>query len=109
MCWDKHEKQTDNTPKTGEKSECHTCKQTFKTKNEMMLHRKKQHTDRVKPCREQDNCTRKTCWYTHNNTITIENCIEKEPANIEWVNDELDSEKEDFQLPKSPPSPPLNQ
>ena len=62
LCWDKHEKQSNNTSIVGDKAECHTCKNTFKTKNEMMLHRKKNHPENVKPCREQSDCTRKTCW-----------------------------------------------
>ena len=109
ICWDRHDKSAANTSNVIEKIDCHTCKNTFKTKTQMMVHRKEKHPEKVKPCREQEGCTRRVCWYIHMNTITTANAIEEEPEAEEWLNSEMDSETEDFQLPPIPPNPPEKQ
>ena len=68
----------------------------FKTKNEMMVHRLTEHTDKVKPCRDPDNCTFKTCWYNHNKQVVVLN-----------ENDQTEKAK-DFQKDSVQPKPPLN-
>ena len=73
-----------------------------------MLHRIKEHPDRVKQCRDQENCTRKSCWYQHNTVKNIEAPSEVDNTNNDWVNDELDTEKEDFQEDTILPKPPVN-
>ena len=60
-----------------------------------MIHRLKDHSSRVKPCRDGGNCTRQKCWYRHEK-VTNDDILEKEGDTDEWVTNELDSENEDF-------------
>ena len=48
-CWDKHEKEEANERSNGsnDKMQCHTCRKSFTTKNDMMIHRIKEHNDMV--------------------------------------------------------------
>ena len=99
-CWDKHEKES------SEKFQCSTCGITFKSKNVVMLHRKKEHPEKVQNCRNQENCTQTTCWYKHETSKVPEiNHSEDD----EWVLNELDNENMDFQEAPMPPKPPLSQ
>ena len=73
----------------------------------MMKHRLTDHTTRVKPCRDGGNCSRQNCWYKHEKDTPLINSGENE-ATDNWINNELDSENEDFppaQKPAKPPSP----
>ena len=62
-CWFKHVKE--DTVDTGN-LECSECNFTCKNKPDVMLHKKKEHTNMVKKC-ANPNCARneKTCWYSH--------------------------------------------
>ena len=84
---------------------CHTCKKSFNTKDEMMTHRLKDHSLRVKPCREGTNCTRTKCWYNHEVDTPL-NVVGAENTPDGWVSDELDNENEDFHQPPQPEKPP---
>ena len=46
-------------------NECYICKNTFKSKNEMMLHRKEVNPEKVRFCNNLLNCGYKACWYKH--------------------------------------------
>ena len=74
-----------------------------------MIHRSEDHPDKVKPCRDQDNCTRTSCWYKHNKKKAPESSPDEEESVSEWISDELDSETEGFQGVQIPTKPPLNQ
>ena len=52
---------------------CHYCTQLFKTKRDVMLHSKKWHKEKVKPCRNfmkgQCDYTEIECWFSHTETV----------------------------------------
>ena len=56
---------------------CITCKNNFSDKNEMMIHRKIEHVDEVKDCKdiETNNCRKgpQHCWYRHDRLQTNSN------------------------------------
>ena len=73
-----------------EKFQCNYCGEKFKTKGDLMMHRKDVHTDRVNLCRyfAEGHCNfgTDTCWYSHSKTkpkITTFKCslCEKEFKN----------------------------
>ena len=55
MCWWKHE---DNQTGSGDNINCYVCNESFGTKMELMIHRKKEHGSIVRQCSEfiQNNC-----------------------------------------------------
>ena len=57
---------TTNTAQTENPFKCHTCGDQFASKNQMMRHKKAQHTNNL-PCRDFPNCRRSAedCWYKH--------------------------------------------
>ena len=57
----------------------------------MMIHRINEHPDKVKPCRDQESCTRKPCWYQH-----------EAPAEVKHTNDDWVDFQEATMLPKPP-------
>ena len=105
-CWNRHTKSNIEKTQTNEAKaiECYVCKNTFKTKHEMMLHRKNNHQDRVRPCKDELNCGFTKCWYIHStndNTNLDKTNIEK---NVEGEH----LNKENFQGVPTPPEPPSN-
>ena len=104
-CWNIHEASESKETHVNEDIKCHTCKRGFKTKNDMMMHRLKDHRDKVKNCRDIDNCRRQSCWYKHEVTKTSASSKENESSN-EWVENELDSENSDFPEASNQPAPP---
>ena len=52
---------------------CHYCTQLFKTKRDVMLHSKKWHKEKVKPCRNfmkgQCDYTEIECWFSHTEKV----------------------------------------
>ena len=64
-CWWKHEAMEETSS-----IECFFCDKTFRTKNEVMMHRKDKHVKIVKLCTklQNQNCskTEATCWFKHN-------------------------------------------
>ena len=79
VCWKKHMKQTldsSHTPALAtergtheQTEECYICKNKFRTKRDLMLHRLENHPEKVMPCRNPDNCQFETCWYKHTKQI----------------------------------------
>ena len=66
-CWNKHISLSASTLTTTEQKsiECFTCKNTFNSKNEMMIHRKEIHPEKVQACKDQVSCGFKNCWFLH--------------------------------------------
>ena len=62
-CWWKHKKDNENM------IECYFCDESFPTKEEVMLHRKKKHDKFVKQCNKflVKDCNRsdEKCWFKH--------------------------------------------
>ena len=69
QCWLKHEKSNSTKSSEVKNIKCYTCKKDFKTKNGMMLHRKKYHPEATSKCEKYQNggCTfdEFECWYIH--------------------------------------------
>ena len=63
-CWWKHKKDAGKNL-----IECYYCKESFKTQNEVMKHRKTKHIKTVKNCSKfaNMNCMRneESCWFRH--------------------------------------------
>ena len=108
ICLDKHESTTNENLNEGDMFACHTCKKEFITTNRMMINRSENHPEKLKPCRDQDDCTRRVCWYKHEKKDS-ESDAEVAETGIEWINKELDSETEGFQGTHILPKPPSNQ
>ena len=108
-CWNKHETRELILINVTEEIKCHTCKTKFKTKDEMMRHRLKNHQEKVKDCRDGENCSRQGCWYKHKTVIMEKTATPEEEISDRWVNSELDSENTDFPQVPIQPAPPTNQ
>ena len=103
-CWNKHITIISATPTTTENKttiECFTCKNTFKSKNEMMIHRIEIHPEKCRPCKDQFGCGFKKCWYLHS-TKQNEAIIENPSKNIHPENES------NFQEAPEQPKPPYN-
>ena len=63
-CWYNHRKEDLEL-----KIKCNLCDNTFKCKPDLMLHRKEQHSENVKQCRNEpnENCKfgKAKCWFIH--------------------------------------------
>ena len=66
---------------------CNICGTTFDTKNQLMLHRKKEHGDIVGLCKEAKNKSCKfsieRCWFKHEIETKTDNKNEKEREEME--------------------------
>ena len=77
--WDHSDKKSNDSVSIN----CFICGSSFKTKNEMMNHRKSNHLKVVKPCEKfnQNICQFKSdsCWYLHGTEkVNVEDVIEEE-------------------------------
>ena len=105
-CWNRHTQDAAaQHPVKGQTTmECYVCKNKFKSKNEMMHHRKNAHPGKVRQCNNPDNCDFTKCWYMHapkHSETSI--FIESEP------NTAKDTQLEgNFQEAQIQPKPPLN-
>ena len=65
-CWWKHEERQENCE---ERFDCFLCNETFKSKMELMTHRKKKHLNMIRQCQQfyQNSCryTEESCWFKH--------------------------------------------
>ena len=64
-CWKLHRPSQNNEP-----FKCFSCKENFKTTNELMRHRKREHIELCKPCSPREgNCRFESnpdrCWFLH--------------------------------------------
>ena len=68
MCWWNHNKKDMETIK------CFICSKIFESKPHLMNHRKKDHSDVVKPCTQfrQNNCRFRSeaCWFKHEENLS---------------------------------------
>ena len=96
---------------TEKKHKCYDCQTVFKTKNEMMTHRINVHTNKVKLCRDPENCSFTKCWYRHTSSSTRDLNQEStnEPSNVNNVNNINQTKTNDQDFSKAPanPEPPL--
>ena len=103
MCWWKHEETSHSSNQ--EKIGCYICNDSFKNKAEMMIHRKKQHTELVKECSKfSDEICRfrsDACWFRHGKDEASE-----EEEDSEGSADASD-EQSDFQNAQRKKKPPL--
>ena len=81
--------------------DCHECSEKFKRFSEMMLHKKNQHPEKVRACKDPVNCEFKTCWFLH---IEKERCEVEETENMQNTNEI----NQDFQLGQAKPKPPIS-
>ena len=65
MCWWRHVITSDNDSRF----KCFTCSKNFKTKGELMVHKKREHVSSVKTCEnfKQNTCRFRSefCWFLH--------------------------------------------
>ena len=90
-CWWNHQ----NVPEKKDDTVCcYTCDETFKSKNEMMEHRKSMHEKLVKTCYNflQNNCKRQNilCWFKHKSEEKDNDILE----NMNESKDNLDEAEE---------------
>ena len=105
-CWNRHT-QNNVVPKQDHEPgsiKCFICKKMFKTKPQMMLHRKEDHPDRVRQCKNQPQCGFTKCWYMHS-LAENENVDQNEQDKTVNSEHHIDS---NFQKVPTPPNPPLN-
>ena len=74
-CWYRHE-ENDEEEKNELSAEmnCRYCAECFSSKNDLMMHKKQEHIEKVERCRKflQGNCSlsENSCWYKHENNVT---------------------------------------
>ena len=114
LCWNRHserQSEKDTAPETEKKHKCYDCQTVFKTKNEMMTHRINVHRNKVKLCRDPENCSFTKCWYRHNSISTrdLNQELTNEPSNVNNVNNINQTKTNDQDFSKAPanPEPPL--
>ena len=92
-CWFLH-------TKTSEAFKCNICDQTFLEKSQFMKHRKSEHPEMVKTCKNNECIYKNECWFIHeqentkvNNIKTNENekLIEKLVGLVEKLNERVSS------------------
>ena len=123
-CWNKHEKEVQkkspNATEKGNGFPCFDCEQSFKSRYVMMEHRSKQHKEKMKMCKNAENCTFTKCWFRHSTNATkskpnevdtnqewLDEELDNEIEHLENENKELNNESEDFQEDPTEPNPPL--
>ena len=79
MCWNRHEdkitekairtsviqKNITKSSSTEKMEKCFDCGETFRRKSEMLLHRKSEHPENVKSCKDPVNCEFTRCAFIH--------------------------------------------
>ena len=99
MCWWNHSEQTPS-----EVIKCFVCNETFANKPDMMVHRKKAHSDIIKKCTQFESNTCRfqgsDCWYKHGNDS------EEEEVEVE-VEETIHEHNSVFQKASVNPKPPL--
>ena len=68
-CWFIHNDQSKESNETEKNSMiCNICDKILKTKNEYMVHRKKEHEENIRTCHFYKNGTcpyKESCWFSH--------------------------------------------
>ena len=65
VCWKLHKKLIVSEKLELKTVECFTCKNKFKSKSVMMIHRKEEHPDKVRLCNDPIKCGFQKCWFIH--------------------------------------------
>ena len=107
-CWWSH---TEQQNIKSDSIECFICCKTYKSRNDMMIHRKKHHPNVVKQCEKykQDYCSYKpdSCWYLHGTEVKKNNFSGKRDV----IEDDYQEKNEDlksvFQKTQGNPKPPF--
>ena len=101
-CWWRH---TTDTVVTTESAgiKCFVCETVFNTKEELMLHRKKDHAEMVKKCTKYETNICKfrneACWFVHSESAVEHKGVEKDNENK--------IEQSVFQIVTANPKPPF--
>ena len=101
-CWWRH---TTDTVVTTESAgiKCFVCEKVFNTKEELMLHRKKDHAEMVKKCTKYETNICKfrneACWFVHSESAVEHKGVEKDNENK--------IEQSVFQIVTANPKPPF--
>ena len=104
-CWYLHKIVETNSNEAKNGFECKSCDKTFKTRSEVMNHRKEQHEDEVPLCneiKEGKRCTRHRCWFSHKNPESSQQV--NPPVNVLDTN--IRKNSEDFWKPLPSSRPP---
>ena len=105
-CWWIHE--TKDTRSEG--IPCYVCNRTFNTKAKMMIHRKKYHSNIVKPCQKflEGKCPfqEEFCWFNHNQSKKVSTNAENDKIEDTFIIE--NEEASDFQQEIKKMKPPLN-
>ena len=67
-CWYLHQDIDKHSTDTTDEFDCKSCEKKFKTRYEVMNHRKDEHEDEVPLCKdfvEGKKCSRNRCWFSH--------------------------------------------
>ena len=113
QCWNIHEKVVKRNLVSlkvdDKKTKCFNCDQVFKTMKGMMDHRSKEHPEKIPLCKNAKTCTFKLCWFRHVDKPANESeSASNEDEDVQqWLDEELDDEKEDFQETQTKPKPPI--
>ena len=98
-CWWKHEEESENKTMEREFS-CFNCRKTFKTKSEMMVHKKWLHKNTVQNCNLfiDDKCpfNDKSCWFIHEDVNEGQN-EDEDTSEVENVEECSNTEQSGFQ------------
>ena len=82
MCWWNHNTNQDNL---NANIKCFICNESFKSKSDMMAHRKRSHASYIRKCMKfaQNNCSfqSNSCWYLHDEDMETETTNEDENTN----------------------------
>ena len=76
VCWKLHQKLIVSETLESKTVECFTCKNEFKSKSVMMIHRKEGHHNKVRLCNDPIKCSFQKCWFIHNESER-ENLVKK--------------------------------
>ena len=100
----------ENKNSRSEEIQCYVCNKTFNTRAEMMVHRKKYHSNIVKLCKKylEGKCPFQEdfCWFAHNPSKKDSTNAENEK--IEDMDIMENEETSDFQQEIKKMKPPLN-
>ena len=92
MCWWNHNP-VQNFP--NQNAKCYLCSEAFKSKADMMIHRREHHAGSVKKCFKfaQNNCNFKnnSCWYIHEEEMDTDVIKEKENESNDKVEEESEA------------------
>ena len=72
-CWYLHTNEKIHLNQTQNEFDCKSCNKIFKSKSEVMNHRKEKHEDEVPLCNDIKDgkvCSRRRCWFSHRKALS---------------------------------------